>query len=123
MQFFTLGNSKIEVLETYFFDILPNHNGHTSHVKHILSNVYVFFTLFRHGVRGRGSSPGIGTQRADASFPPRQLENGILGNLFVGIVVNHNDHTSYVKHVLGDVYVVFSLFRDWLFGRGVPKDW
>ena len=29
---------------------------------------------------------------------------------FFDIVVTHNDHPSYVKHVLGSIYVFFTLF-------------
>ena len=39
---------------------------------------------------------------------------------FCGIVTTHNDHPSYVKHVLGSIYVLFTLFGYWV--RGVsPK--
>ena len=46
MQFFTLGSSKIEVFETYFFDIVTTHYDHPRYVKHVLGRIYVFFTLF-----------------------------------------------------------------------------
>ena len=46
MQFFTLDSSKIEVSETYFFDILITSNDHPSYVKHVLGRIYVFFTRF-----------------------------------------------------------------------------
>ena len=46
MQFFTLGGSKIEVSETYFFDILTTLNDHPRYVRHVLGRIYVFFTLF-----------------------------------------------------------------------------
>ena len=41
--FFTLGSSKIEVFETYFFDIVITHYDHP---KHVLGRIYMFFTLF-----------------------------------------------------------------------------
>ena len=46
-------------------------------------------------------------------------------NLFE-IVTTHNDHPSYVKHVLGSVYVFFTLFGYWVWacvcgGGGSPK--
>ena len=46
MQFFTLAGSKIEVFETYFFDIVTTENDHPRYVKHVLGRIYVFFTLF-----------------------------------------------------------------------------
>ena len=46
MQFFTLDSSKIEVSETYFFDIVITQNDHPSSVKHVLGRIYVFFARF-----------------------------------------------------------------------------
>ena len=46
MQFFTLDSSKIEVFETYFFDILITQNDHPSYVKHVLGRIWVFCPLF-----------------------------------------------------------------------------
>ena len=46
MQFFTVGSSKIEVFETYFFDTMITQNDHPSYVKHVLGHIYVFFSLF-----------------------------------------------------------------------------
>ena len=52
MQFFTLGSSKIEVFETYIFDILITQNHHPSCEKHILACIYIVFTPFRVCVAG-----------------------------------------------------------------------
>ena len=46
MQFFTLASSKIEVFETYFFDIVITLNDHPIYVKHVLAHNYVVFNLF-----------------------------------------------------------------------------
>ena len=46
MQFFTPDSSKIEVFETFFFDIVTTQNDHPSYAKHVLGRIYVFFTLF-----------------------------------------------------------------------------
>ena len=46
MQFFMPASSKIEVFETYFFDIVTTQNDHPRYVKHVLGRIYVFFTLF-----------------------------------------------------------------------------
>ena len=58
MQFFTLGSSKIEVCETYFFDIVTTSNDHLRYVKHVLGRIYVVFTLFGYYVQGGGSPKG-----------------------------------------------------------------
>ena len=38
---------------------------------------------------------------------------------FFHIVTTQNDHSTYVKHVLGSSYVFFTC----LAGRGSPRDW
>ena len=58
MQFFTPDSSKIEVFETCFFDIVITQNDHSSNVKHVLSCIYVFVTLFGYWV-GEGSPRGL----------------------------------------------------------------
>ena len=70
LQFFTLDSSKIEVFETYFFDIVITKNDHPTYVKHVLGRLYMFFILFRYWVHGGGGvvSQGICTQPADAAF-------------------------------------------------------
>ena len=58
-QLFTLGSSKIEVFETSFHDIVATENDHASYVKHVLSRIYLFFTLFGYWVQGGGSPKGL----------------------------------------------------------------
>ena len=43
---FTPGRSIIEFSKIYFFDIVTTDNDHPRYVKHDLSSMYVFFTLF-----------------------------------------------------------------------------
>ena len=45
MQFCTLDSSKIEVFETYFFDLVITSNDHPTYLKHVLARIYVVFTL------------------------------------------------------------------------------
>ena len=54
MQLFTLGSSKIEVFETYFFDTMITYNEHPSYVKHVLGRIYMCFTLFGYWAHGGG---------------------------------------------------------------------
>ena len=82
VQFFTLGSSKIEVFETYFFNIVTTQYDHPRYVKHVLCRIYTFFTLFGYQVGGGGVSQGIGTQPAYAGFHPRLLKNRSFQNLF-----------------------------------------
>ena len=67
MQFSGLGNSKIEISETDFFDTLTIQNDQISYVKHVLDPVHVFFTLF--GCGGGGEVPrGLGRTTCLCSF-------------------------------------------------------
>ena len=42
---------------------------------------------------------------------------------FFDIVTTHHDKPSYVKHILGIIYVVFTLFGDWVCGGGGVNQW
>ena len=57
-QFFTRYSSRIEVSETYFFDIVAAQNDHPSYVKHVFGSINVFFTLSGYLVWG-GSPNGL----------------------------------------------------------------
>ena len=41
---------------------------------------------------------------------------------FFDIVIPYNDHPRYVKHVLGRIYVFFTLFGYWAGGGGGSQD-
>ena len=56
MQCFTLGSSKMEVLETCFYDIVITYHDHPRYVKHVLGRIYIFVTLYG---RTRGGGGGI----------------------------------------------------------------
>ena len=45
----------------------------------------------------------------------------VFETCFFDIVTTQNDHPSYVKHVLGHIYVFFTLFGYWA-GGGVKRD-
>ena len=59
MQLFTLGSSKIEVFETYFFDIVITQNDHPRYVKHVLGRIFLLFTLFGYWAGGGGGQTGL----------------------------------------------------------------
>ena len=47
----------------------------------------------------------------------------VFQTCFFDIMTTQNDHASYVKHVLGSMYVFSTLFRYWVpgGGGGAPK--
>ena len=45
----------------------------------------------------------------------------VFETCFFDIVTTHNDHPWYVKHVLGRIYVFFTLFGYRVRGGGSPK--
>ena len=52
-----IGSSKMEILKTDFFDTLIIQKDEVSYVKHVLTPLYVFFTLF--GCRRGGVPKGL----------------------------------------------------------------
>ena len=53
-------------------------------------------------------------------FTPGSSKIEVFETCFFGIVITRNDHPSYVNHVLGRIYVFFSLFGYWV-GGASPK--
>ena len=47
----------------------------------------------------------------------------VFKTCFFDIVTTQNDHPSYLKHILGRIWVYFTLFGYWVGGAGVlPRD-
>ena len=46
MPFFTPGSSKVQVSETYFYDIVTTRYDHPRYAKHVLGCICVFFKPF-----------------------------------------------------------------------------
>ena len=61
MRFSSLGSSRMEISETNFFDTVTIQNDQISYLKHVLTPLDVFFTLFGCGGGGGGSQGGRGT--------------------------------------------------------------
>ena len=79
MQLFTLGSSKIDVFETWFFHIVTTQNDHPSYAKHVLGRIYVFFTLFGYQVGGGGHwlmLPSFPRKKSPAHSPHRLFAKG-----------------------------------------------
>ena len=75
MQLFTLDSSKIEVFETYFYDIVTIGYDHPTYVKHVLAVFKCFSPYLGMWVGGGGGvSQNMGTQPANAVVHPRQLK-------------------------------------------------
>ena len=114
MQLFTRGSSKIEVFETCFYDAVTTQNDHPRYVKHVLGCICVFFTLFGywlHGVGGGGGAPkGLVHSLLMQFFTPGSSKIEVFETCFFDIVTTENDHPRYVKHVLGRIYMFFTLF-------------
>ena len=86
MQFFTPDSSKMEVFETYFFDIVTTQNDHPSYGKHVLGRIYVFFTQFGKYVRGGGSPKGRVHNLLMQFFNPDSSKMEVFETCFFDIV-------------------------------------
>ena len=89
VQLFNPDSSKIEVFETYFFDIVTTQNDHPSYVKHVLGRIYVFFTLFGNQVRGGGGGGG-----------------GLLGDWYTSCLCSFSPRTAQKWKFLKLVFVI-----------------
>ena len=87
MQFFTPDSSKMEVFETYFFDIVTTQNDHPSYGKHVLGRIYVFFTLFGYQVGGGGSPKGLVHNLLMQFFNPDSSKMEVFETCFCDIVI------------------------------------
>ena len=56
------------------------------------------------------------------SFTPGSSKIEVFETCFFDIVTTQNDHPSYAKHVLGRIYVFFTLFGYQVGGGGLPRD-
>ena len=83
-----------EVFKTHFFDIVATHNDHSSYVKHVLGNIYVFFTLVGGWVLK------VDTVRGG-------IARGNRISIFLCILAIHNHQISYVK-MFQTLFVCFS---------------
>ena len=98
----------MEVSETYFFDIVTTQNDHPRYIKHVFGRIYVSFTLFGYEVQGGGGGVSQGL-----------VHNWLMQFFTLGsskidipetfLLITQNDHPRYAKHVLGRVYLGFTL--------------
>ena len=45
----------------------------------------------------------------------------VFKTCFFDILTTHYDHPTYLKHILGHIYMFFTLFGYWVGGGGAPK--
>ena len=87
--------------------------------------VYMCFSAYFGSRLRMGGSHGIGTHPAYAAFQPGQLKSRSFRSFFLYMVTTKNDHARYVKHVLANMYVFFTLFGFYVCvcvgGGGSPK--
>ena len=70
---------------------------------HLLDSIYVYFTLLGYLVGGGGRLPMDLCTTCSCSFSPWIAQIKVIESSFFDIVATHNDHPSYVKHVLGSI--------------------
>ena len=74
--------------------------------------------------RGGGSPKGLVHNLLMRFFTPDSRKVEVFETCFFDIVTTYNDHPSYVKHVLGRMYMFFTLFGYQVrWGGGLPRDW
>ena len=112
MQFFTVGSSKIEVFETCFYDIVTTQYDLPRYVKHVLGRIYMIFTLiWVLGLGGGGGAPrGLVHNLLVQFFTVGSSKIEVFETCFYDIVTTQYDLPRYVKHVLGRIYMIFTLF-------------
>ena len=94
----------------YKHNVTIENHDHPRYVKHVLGRIYVFFTSFGNGVRGKGASPKGLLQDVQIQFftvGSSKIEVVELDFCDPGTTQNHG-HPRYVKHVLGSIYVFFT---------------
>ena len=71
----------------------------------------MFFTLFGYWVYGGGVSPkGLVHNLLMQFFTLGSSKIKVSETCFFDIVITQNDHSSYVRHILGRIYMFFTLF-------------
>ena len=123
-----LKNRSFQIL--FFFDIVTTQYDHPRYVKHVLGCIYEFFTLFGYWVPGGGGGGGgslgwIHSLLMQFFTPDNSKIEVSEPYFFFDISTTQYDHPRYVKHVLGRIYVFFTLFGYWVRGGGggAPKGW
>ena len=78
----------------------------------------MFFTLFAYWVGGGGSPKGLVHNLMMQLFTLDSSKIEVFKTCFFDIMTTQYDHPSYLKHVLGRIYMFFTLFGYWFWGGG-----
>ena len=81
----------------------------------------MFLTLFGCQVRGGGGPRVLVHNLLMQFFNPDSSKIEVFETDFFDIVTTQNDHPSYVKHVLGRIFMFFTLFWYYVRRGGSPK--
>ena len=92
MHFSSLYSSKIEVSETYFFDVVITSNDHPRYVKHVLARIYVVFTLFWVCVAWGRFSARWTCRSIMRSIPPKGIRGSTQHNALRMLGTGHQEH-------------------------------
>ena len=79
----------------------------------------MFFTLFGYwvgGGGGGGAPKGLVHSLLMQFFPLDSSKMEVFKTCFFDIVTTQYDHPSYLKHILGRIYMFFTLFGYWVGG-------
>ena len=118
------GQLKNRSFETCFFDIVTTQNDHPRYVKHVLGRISCFSPYLGNQVGGGGGGSRTGANLLMQLFNPDSSKIEVFETCFFDIVTTQNDHPRYVKHVLGRIYVFFTLFGNQVGGGGgLLGDW
>ena len=105
-----MGSSKSEVFETCFYDIVTTQYDLPRYVKHVLGRIYMIFTLFGDYVLGGGGAPrGLVHNLLVQFLTVGSSKIEVFETCFYDIVTTQYDLPRYVKHVLGRIYMIFTL--------------
>ena len=81
----------------------------------------MFFTLFGYWPHGGGSPKGLAHNLLMRFFTLDGSKIEVFQTCFFDIVTTQYDHPSYLKHVLGRIYMFFTLFGYWVGGGEVSQ--
>ena len=83
--------------------------------------LHVFSPYSGIGPTGGGSPKGLAHSLLMRVFTLDSSKMKVFKTFFFDIVTTQYDHPSYLKHVLGRIYMFFTLFGYWVGGGGSPK--
>ena len=95
---------------------MTTQNNHPTYVWYVCGNILRFFPLFGFWSGRGGSSLGLVQNLLMLFFTLWSSNIDVFERCFYffSILTTQNDHPAYVKHILGGIYVFFTLFGHWV---------